>query len=278
MVFANRVGMGALDAATPSSAPTDAFRIEGVGINVPTMHKAVELIARACQERQSFTVFTLNLDHCVKLRGDGVFREAYQRARFVTADGFPIVALGRLLGQQLYRTTGADMVDPLCATAAEHRIPVFMMGTSDSVLRRASTILDQRHPGLVMRGTYAPSGDFDPHSSEAAEAIARIRMSGARLCFVALGAPKQELFADRAAKELDGVGFACVGGALDFIAGHQVRAPLVFRKAGAEWLWRLATNPRRLATRYVRCAALLGGYLAEMPRASGRGNRSLGRA
>ena len=262
----------------PGSVVTETFRVEGVGINLPTMDEAVEQIARACKDRQSFTVFTMNLDHCVKLRKDDGFRGAYQRTRFVTADGFPIVALGRLLGHRLRRTTGADMVDPLCAKAAEHGIPVFMMGTSDSVLRRASAILGRRHPGLAVRGTHAPSDDFDPHSSEAADVIARIRMSGARLCFVALGAPKQELFADRAAKELDGVGFACIGGALDFIAGHQARAPVVLQKAGAEWLWRLATNPRRLATRYGRCAALLGGYLMEMPRAFGRGSRSLGRA
>ena len=267
-----------MNVVDPASTYRTAFRIEGVAINVATMDEAVERIAEAAVGRQGFTVFTLNLDHCVKLRGDDRFGSAYRRARFVTADGFPIVALGRIFGQRLQRTTGADMVDPLCAKAAERGLPVFMMGTSDPVLRRAAAILREHHPGLDVCGAHAPGANFDPLSSEADEVIARIRRSGARLCFVALGAPKQELFADRAAAALDGVGLVCVGGALDFIAGHQARAPIVFRKLGAEWLWRLATNPRRLAARYARCATLLGGYVLETPAAYGRRTRSLGRA
>ena len=48
----------------------------------------------------------------------------------------------------------------------------------------------------------------------------------------------------------------CIGASLDFLAGTQVRAPGFMRNNGLEWVWRLATNPRRLGRRYAECAAL----------------------
>jgi exopolysaccharide biosynthesis WecB/TagA/CpsF family protein len=97
---------------------------------------------------------------------------------------------------------------------------------------------------------------FDPESQAALEAGYRIAGSGARLCFVALGAPKQELFADRMTRNVGGVGFVCIGAALDFISGEQVRAPALFQRAGLEWAYRLLSNPSRMWARYARCAAL----------------------
>lgn len=122
---------------------------------------------------------------------------------------------------------------------------------------RATEELKRRVGELDVVGTYAPCASFNPESPEADTAIERIRQSGARLCFVALGAPRQEIFAARCLEFAPGVGFVCVGAALDFLAGTQVRAPRFFQEHGLEWLWRLSSNPQRLAARYLRCAAVL---------------------
>ena len=74
---------------------------------------------------------------------------------------------------------------------------------------------------------------------------------------VALGAPKQELFADRALARHPRLGFVCIGAGLDFISSEQARAPKALHGTGLEWLWRLALQPRRLARRYWMCARLL---------------------
>ena len=146
---------------------------------------------------------------------------------------------------------------PLAQAAAETRLPVFLFGSSASVMARAGRDLGERTEGrLDIAGTLAPSGAFDPEGLEADQAIEKIRKSGAKLCFIALGAPKQEIFAERArAKGLD-CGMICIGASLDFLAGTQVRAPQFMRNNGLEWVWRLATNPRRLGRRYAECAAL----------------------
>ena len=135
----------------------------------------------------------------------------------------------------------------------------------ENSLERATTQLATRFPTLEIAGYDAPPRDFAPLSWAAQDAGAAIARSGARLCFVALGVPKQELFADHMAAIFRGVGFLCVGAALDFLSGEQVRAPQFLRRTGLEWAWRLVGDPRRMALRYARCAALLADLVLVQP-------------
>jgi len=223
-------------------------------INLATLDETVNRLAEDAQKGHGFTVFTLNLDHLVKLRVDKLFRAAYSRARYITADGWPVVWLARRKGAVLERTTGADLVEPLCEQAAKRGIPVYFFGSSNRSLQAASEYLKARYPALKIVEAVAPAYGFDAVSSEADAAISHIAQSGAGLCFVALGAPKQELFADRAFAQSPHVGYLCIGAALDFLSGNQQRAPLWMQKTGTEWLYRLVNNPRRLFVRYARSA------------------------
>ncbi len=232
--------------------------IDGWGITSPTLQAAISEIADRAERGDPFTVFTLNLDHIVKLRHDRAFQDAYRSASVVTADGAPVAWLSRQQGAAISRTTGADLLLPLIDTAANRQIPVYLYGSTGAVLAKASQAFVIRTNGLIdIAGTDAPSAQFDPTGPEADAAIARITASGARLAFIALGAPKQEIFAARAKAQGVACGFICVGAALDFIVGEQVRAPIFMQRTGTEWLWRLATNPRRLAARYTKCALVL---------------------
>ena len=231
--------------------------LDGQFINVAQPSSLIEAIRERIQAELGFTVFTLNLDHMVKRRADPAFAAAYARASFVTADGAPVAAMARRQGSPVARTTGADLVFPICAEAARLGAPIFLFGTNAASLAAAAQRLRGAFPGLDIRGQDAPPEGFDPLSSAAAEAGARIGASGARLCFVALGAPKQELFADRMAERFPHIGFLCVGASLDFIAGSQTRAPRALRFLGLEWVWRLGGDPRRMAGRYARCFNLL---------------------
>lgn len=236
--------------------------VDGITINVPSLPDAVSSIVSAAQSGDSFSVCTLNLDHIVKLEQRPEFRAAYRRARFVTADGFPIVVLGRLLGAPIKRTTGADLVEPVCQAAQKKGLSVFLLGSNEATLALTAKRLSEKYKGLEVAGYYAPGQNFDPHSKEADLAIDRIRSSGAKLCFVALGAPRQEVFAARCLDELKGTGMLCIGAALDFIAGSQMRAPSVTQKIGLEWAWRMIQDPRRLAPRYARCVAVVPRLVA----------------
>ncbi len=232
--------------------------VDGWAINLSRLDDAVSAIADAAQAGESASVVTLNLDHLVKLRTSEAFRRAYRAARFVTADGAPIVHLARAQGGDgIERTTGADLVLPLAEEAARRNLAVYLFGSSAEVLGKAGARLAANTDGrLSIAGSEAPAMGFDPASDAADAALDRIVASGARICFLALGAPKQELLAARAVERGLPVVFVSIGAALDFLAGAQVRAPGIMRRHGLEWLWRLATNPRRLAARYAQCAVL----------------------
>jgi N-acetylglucosaminyldiphosphoundecaprenol N-acetyl-beta-D-mannosaminyltransferase len=225
----------------------------------------VETAALICQNAGSAAaqnVFTLNLDHVVKMRKDPNFRGAYTRAGLITADGFPIVLACRLQGKRVSRVAGSDLLAPIAAKAARSGKSIYLFGSSAQVLNKASRVLQERNAGLTIAGVLSPPQGFDPASGYARYCIEAIGESGADLCFVALGAPKQELFADRGKSLLPNISFVCIGAGLDFIAGAQVRAPDWMQKWNLEWLWRAAGNPRRLLYRYLLCMAALPRILA----------------
>lgn len=227
--------------------------MSAVRVNLFTPQQALDAVLTRLAAPRSFTLFTLNLDHVVKLRGSAAFQACYEDADLVSADGWPIVWHFRRRGVRLERTTGADLALPLCEKAAEAGIPIFIVGPQAHVQKRAIESLRERFPRLNIAG--ADASIIAPEDAAQMDDLARrVRASGARLCFICLGAPKQELVADALKKRCEGVGFLCVGAALDFIAGAVKRAPRWVQGLGMEWAWRLTSDPLRLAPRYWRCA------------------------
>ena len=168
----------------------------------------------------------------------------------------------RLQGKRVSRVTGSDLIAPISAEAARSGKSIYLFGSSFQVLIKASRLLHERNAGLMIAGVFAPPQGFNPTSEDARRCIVTIGNSGADICFVALGAPKQELFADHGKSLLPNISFVCIGGGLDFIAGAQVRAPHWMQRWGLEWLWRAASDPRRLLYRYLLCMVALPGILA----------------
>ena len=246
---------------------------EPVVVNTPSKAALLAEIEARLKAKQGFTVATLNLDHVAKLRRDPAFRDAYSRHSHIVADGNPIVWLARLAGQEMQLAPGSEMVDPVTAIAARLEVPVAFLGSTEVALARAEKELVRRHPGLRVVARISPPMGFEPTGPVADAALEEIKVSGARLCFLALGAPRQEVFAMRAHAVLPQTGFLSIGAGLDFIAGTQRRAPAWVRAVAAEWLWRLATNPRRLGGRYAACLAILPGLTGAALRTR-RGSRT----
>ncbi|MER2268662.1 WecB/TagA/CpsF family glycosyltransferase [Methylobacterium oxalidis] len=234
--------------------------MEGIEVNIETFQQAVAAVKDGYIRRNSFTFFTLNLDHCVKLRTDLLFQTAYRHATFVSADGAPLVWLARSLGCTIERVTGADLVEPVCSALASEGARVGFIGSTEVALRTATQLLVERFPGITVAGCFAPQIDNPPSPTQIALCKDAVREMRCSVCFLAFGAPKQELLAHALTAEVEGCGFLCVGAALDFISGQQVRAPLILRASGLEWLWRLTQHPVRLAFRYLRCAVIFSQY------------------
>jgi len=242
----------------------------GIVVNVPSREALLEGMETRLRAGQGFSVATLNLDHVVKLRRDPAFRAAYARQSHVTADGNPIVWLSRLSGRKVRLAPGSELVEPAAGLAARLGLPVAFVGSTAPALERAAERLAARHPELNVVSRIAPAMGFDPEGHEADVAIDALGRSGARVAFLALGAPRQEIFAARAQERLPQTGFLSIGAGLDFVAGTQTRAPAFVRAVAAEWLWRLATDPGRLARRYGACIVILPGLTWAAWRERGR--------
>ncbi len=240
----------------PPSA--SAASIEGVRLNVATLEDAVaEAVARAGAGR-GFTFFTFNLDHLAKIGRDLAFRAVYLRATLVTADGWPIAWLAARQGARVERVCGSDLVVPLCSAAAVSGLPVGFIGPRAAAQADGIAAVKAKAPRLKVAFAEAPEFGGEPRGPEIAAMAERLAASQVRLCFVCLGAPKQELLADALAKLCPEIGFLCVGAALDFLGGHAVRAPEWAQAYKLEWAWRLAHEPRRLGKRYAEAALAFG--------------------
>lgn len=242
-------------AAASGQMPSDG----AISITTPTRTALLTQIAALLAARKSFAVATLNLDHLVKLRRDPAFRAAYAAQSHVVADGNPVVWLQRLAGRPVELIPGSELIEPVVAMAARLGVPVALLGSTAETLALTSARLKADHPLLVIVACIAPPQGFDPEGQGGETALTQLAAAGARLCLVALGAPKQEVLAARGLRMLPETGFVSIGAGLDFIAGTQRRAPLWVRRIAMEWLWRMALSPRRLARRYLDCALILPG-------------------
>ncbi|WP_417586784.1 WecB/TagA/CpsF family glycosyltransferase [Pararhodobacter oceanensis] len=234
-----------------------SFPPDQITVNMPDREALLAEVGRRMGARTGYALATINLDHLVKLRRDAGFRRAYSAQDLVCADGNPVVWLSKLARKPVSLVPGSDLVLPLAELAAANNVPVALMGSTDPALKAAATALKSRIPSLEVAATIAPPMGFDPNGDAARDIVQQIEASGARLVFIALGAPKQEAFAALGRDLTPQIGFASIGASLDFLAGRQKRAPKWVRRIAMEWLWRMLSNPRRLAKRYAECALIL---------------------
>jgi N-acetylglucosaminyldiphosphoundecaprenol N-acetyl-beta-D-mannosaminyltransferase len=184
---------------------------------------------------------------------DEQVRRALAGAALAFPDGWPIAWLERRLGHRsATRVAGPDLMARAIKDGRSFGVRHFLLGSSEDVVRRLEENLCRRFPGAEIAGRrslpFFDAGDF----SGTEPAIADVRRASPHVVWLSLGCPKQELWMLRCAQELAPALVAGVGAAFDFHAGTKRRAPAWVQRAGLEWLHRLLSEPRRLASRYAR--------------------------
>jgi N-acetylglucosaminyldiphosphoundecaprenol N-acetyl-beta-D-mannosaminyltransferase len=204
-------------------------------------------------------VATVNPEFVMRAHDDRDFARVLEKADLCLADGSGVVWAARRQGCELVEpVTGVDLVPPLAALCARQGFRLFLLGAAPGVANDLAARLRAEHPGLQV-ASYAGS----PEASSDAETVSRINAERPNVLLVAYGSPKQELWIDRVGEKLEGVAVAIgVGGAFDFLTGRVPRAPRWMRRAGMEWLFRLANQPwriRRMAVLPVYALRVLRG-------------------
>jgi len=202
----------------------------------------------------SFThhVATVNAQFYVLAESDRVFRDCLKRAEFVCADGVSIgFATNILTGHRIERLAGVDLLDEICRRGAPYGLRVFLLGGRPGSAVCLSEMLKRRYPGLEVAGTACPAFGFGKSADSLSEVLEAVHTVRPHVVFVALGAPKQELFIDQYIRNLRIPVAVGVGGSFEIITGVTRRAPRVVQRAGVEWFYRLCQEPRRLWRRYI---------------------------
>ncbi|WP_172295094.1 WecB/TagA/CpsF family glycosyltransferase [Pseudoruegeria sp. HB172150] len=235
-------------------------------INIKNEHDLLTNIRNRLEAGDGFTLATLNTHHIAVLRGDPSYCSVIAAQDLICADGNPVVWLSRLGRSPVSLVTGSDMLLPMAKIASELGISIALVGSTDAALKSAACSLVQNCPGLQVALCLAPTFDFDPMGAEADAVLRAIAESGAGLCFLALGVPKQEILATRGRMIIPDVGFASIGAGIDYIAWPHRRAPVWMRALALEWFWRLISEPGRLSRRYLLCALILPSVIAQVLR------------
>lgn len=185
-------------------------------------------------------------------RRDPAVRNALNSAGLTVPDGMPIVWAGRYAGANgIARVYGPDLMEAVCAEAAARGWACYFYGGAPGVPERLGSRLQTRFPGLKIAGGHSPpfGQATEGEKAEAASAIAR---SGARLIWVGLSTPKQDLWMADMVDRIDApVILLGVGAAFDIHAGLKARPPGWLGPLGLFWLFRLLQEPRRLWRRYL---------------------------
>ena len=182
---------------------------------------------------------------------DRAHRYRLNQFDLVTPDGQPVRwALNLLYGTKLAdRVYGPDLTLFVCKRAAQEEIPVYFYGSKPEVLENLQRRLSVLCPGLQIAGMQ-PSQFRSLSEEEQVAAAERIRESGARILFVGLGCPRQEVFTYEMSRYLN-MPVLAVGAAFDYHAGLLEQPPALLQRLGLQWLYRLIQEPRRLWRRYL---------------------------
>jgi N-acetylglucosaminyldiphosphoundecaprenol N-acetyl-beta-D-mannosaminyltransferase len=227
------------------------FVLFGVPFHNVTFEEAIEWAVERVRSGEPGFIATANLDFLVLAQTDPELRTVLREADLVIADGFPPVKLAPFYGPPLKgRVTGSDITPMLAARAEKEGISIYGLGAAEGVAARAMEVLKKRHPDLKVAGAWSPP--YAPlEQMDHAEILRRLGEAKPDILFTAFGAPKQDKFNRMHVKRWNVPVSIGIGGTLDFIAGVQRRAPVRMQKVHCEWLWRWASDPKRLTKRYV---------------------------
>lgn len=260
----------ALEWSKTDSSTLDIPKTTVMGLPLARVSQAetLDLIDSFIMERTPRLIITANLHFAMLSQIQPMLRWLNRKADLVLADGMPLVWASRLRGRDQAlpeRVTGADLLPSLCNRAAELGHRIYFLGGSDGVADEAVARLKERYPDLNVVGINAPHfAQLTPEQHK--QTVAQVRRARADILFVALGQPKGELWLAENLQELGVPVSIQIGASLDFIAGRVKRAPRWIQRIGMEWFWRLACEPGRLFSRYVRNIRFLFGEMLKSGR------------
>lgn len=219
--------------------------ILGTRIDAVTFVEATEKAVKILKGRKQHYFTTPNPEITLAASKDDHYRDVLNKSSLNIPDGMGLLYASKFLKklgksdiQLKERVTGTDLAIELIHLSKNENFSIFFLGASSE--SNAKTIKFAKGHGAKVAGGFTE----DVNSGKCIKAINKVKPD---LLLVALNFPRQEKWISANINKLPSVKLAIgVGGAFDFIAQARVRAPLILRKLGLEWLYRLIREPKRI--------------------------------
>jgi N-acetylglucosaminyldiphosphoundecaprenol N-acetyl-beta-D-mannosaminyltransferase len=242
--------------AIPSS-PVKTITFLGVRIDLITSEELLNLVSNCISSQRKIVIAHHNLHSLCLHRSSPtdamLLRGFYKDAHYTLADGMSMVVLGRVLGHRIshcHRIAYNDWLPFMLPVATERVWRIFYLGSTAEVAAKGAEILRDKYPGLQLK---SHPGHFDAQHGSSSNALVLAQISAYRphVLFVGMGVPRQERWIQENLQDLDVNVILTSGATLDYIGGAKRMAPRWMGKICLEWAFRLVTEPRRLASRYL---------------------------
>jgi len=229
----------------------------GTPLQITSYRDWIARCRQLAKEPQTSVVDFTNTYILTRRRHEPQFRELTSRVDFFIPDAMPLVwCLNRQGARMKDRVYGPTFLRE-CALASPASLTHYFLGGSEDCLARLQSALHELNPNLRVVGSH--HGYFRP--DEEAGIIEEINALSPDFIWVGVGTPKQQAWSYRHKAALRRGVVLLVGYAFDVNAGTKPDAPLWLQKAGLGWLFRLASEPRRLLGRYLKYNSLFLFYL-----------------
>ena len=259
-------GMTAQPATSAILWQTPRVRLLGGDVDAVTAEAVMAYTAECVIAGQRAIVANHNLHSLYLVRRDAEMAAFYAMADLVEADSTPLIAWGRLLGRAIgreHRATYLDWRELFWRTACEQNWRVFYLGGAPGVAAKGAEAIRQRWPSVQIE---VRDGYFDMDDPVAdGQVLEEVKAARPDVLFVGMGMPRQERWIARHHRRLGPCVTFSVGAAFDYEAGVVPTPPRWTGQIGLEWLYRFATQPKRLFTRYfVEPWSLIGPALGDL--------------
>jgi N-acetylglucosaminyldiphosphoundecaprenol N-acetyl-beta-D-mannosaminyltransferase len=236
----------------PESPKDKRFRLLGVEVHALSADDLHQLMRRAIADRKRISVVSQNLHGVYSYHREPAMKDLHARS-FVRVDGIPILWWGKLLGYRFraeHRMGWVDWMPRFLDTASAASWRVFYLGAPPGIAAEGANRLLARFPAATI-GTHHGHFDQRPDSSQNGAVLRTINDFRPDILLVGMGMPRQERWVLQNRERLDVPVVVTCGAAIEYFAGTMKTPPRWTGALGVEWLYRLISEPRRLAKRYL---------------------------
>jgi N-acetylglucosaminyldiphosphoundecaprenol N-acetyl-beta-D-mannosaminyltransferase len=228
------------------------INIAGTGISDVSLEETLGLFSNWIDNGEKKRICVTPVNCVVWAHRSTGLRQIYNEADLTLCDGVPLLWAARFIGARLKgRVTGLDLLPAFSATAARKGYRMFLLGARPGVGDSLAEQLTRLYPGIQICGTYAPPMMQTFTAEENEKMIRIVNAAAPDILWVSFTAPKQDFWINEHFHLLETKVVVGVGGAFEVTAGLIDRAPRWMQHAGAEWLYRLLKEPKRLWRRYL---------------------------